>query len=123
MSFPPPAELLNMNQRGHWAKWHATRVAWRDGVKIHGLAAVNKGQIPRSLPFSVLDFGFPVRSLKIRRDPHNFFPTIKVCVDGMVLAGVYGDDSSLHLATTEPTFHAAADNPNVLITITTRETP
>ncbi len=119
--FPPPADLLNMNRRGsHWSDNHRAKVEWRNTAQIVSRDMVNRKLIPEHLPFSMIQFAFPVKSLKIRRDPHNFYPTVKAIIDGLVLAKVFQDDSSRHLATTEPTFHV--DPPTVIITITTKGT-
>ncbi len=37
-----------------------------------------------------------------RRDPHNWYPTIKVCIDSMVTAGVWDDDTKEYVTTHEP---------------------
>lgn len=98
--FPPPARPLNMNDRKHWAAKAKLTAAWREAAYV----AAIKNILYRNQPFSVVQLVIPVRSLKVRRDPSNWYPTVKACVDGLVDAGVFADDSSKHLATVEPEF-------------------
>lgn len=117
LSFPVAGEYLNLNMRGNWRKWDGVRKVWKSSAFFYARDAINRKLIPEHLGFSVVRFSLPVKSVNIRRDPHNWFPTIKVAIDGMVQAGVWVDDSSKHLSTTEPTFHRAKDTPYVLVEI------
>lgn len=101
--FPPPAPTLNMNDRKHWAAKAKAAAAWREAAGWAAHDAANNG-LQRNQPFSVVQLVIPVRSLKVRRDPSNWYPTVKAVVDGLVDAGVFADDSSKHLATVEPEF-------------------
>lgn len=101
--FPPPAPTLNMNQRLHWARKAERTADWREAARLAAVNAANNG-LKRNQPFSVVQLVIPVRSLKVRRDPSNWYPTVKAVVDGLVDAGVFADDSSKHLATVEPEF-------------------
>ena len=97
ISFPMPAETLTMNQRYHWTRQRRIARQWRLAT---GLAAVSSGQqlllppswVLLSLPFTV----------NRRRDPHNYAPVLKHCVDGLVDAGLWPDDTPEWLTTIEP---------------------
>lgn len=53
-----------------------------------------------------------------RRDPHNFVPTIKAICDGFTKAGVWPDDDSKHVHTSEPTFTNTIRADSLRITLT-----
>lgn len=106
--FPPPARPLNMNDRKHWAAKANLVASWRSAACYAALEATNKW-LKRNQPFSIVQLVIPVRSLKVRRDPSNWYPTVKAVVDGLVDAGVFADDSSKHLATVEPEFKQGGD--------------
>lgn len=99
--FAPPARPLNMNDRSHWAVKAKATAAWREAAFF---AVRQRWPRCEPRPFSVVQLVIPVRSLKVRRDPSNWYPTVKAVVDGLVDAGVFADDSSKHLATVEPEF-------------------
>jgi hypothetical protein len=67
------------------------RRAWRDAGNVHAQQA----RLPR-LPSAhiVAELRFTDRR---RRDPHNFMPTIKAVVDGLVDYGLLPDDSAAYL--------------------------
>lgn len=117
VSFPPPAKPLNLNQRLHWAAKMKLTEAWRTAAKVAALTAVNTGAITRNQPFSVIRLSLPVRSLNIRRDPHNWIATTKPVLDGLVDAGVFADDNSDRVATLEPRFHDLRDDGFVSVLI------
>lgn len=94
--FAPPAPLLNMNQRHHWARDRAEARAWRTAAMI---AARNANV--RHLPPCYVTVVLPVRDRR-RRDPANFTKTVKPIVDGLVDAGVWADDTPEYVTTTEP---------------------
>lgn len=116
ISFPLPCKPLTMNQRMHWAQKAKATKAWRLTAHLTALVGVRNGTHTCPLPRSIVQLDIPVRSLKVRRDPSNWYPTIKACVDGLVDAGLFSDDSSEHLATTEPRFHQGGDLVTVTIT-------
>ena len=85
------ANLLNANQRLHWAdKNERTRV-----LRWHGMAAAravwvaNGGAFPGRVRCMV-DVSYPTRH---RHDVHNLMPTVKPIIDGFVDAGLLVDDS------------------------------
>lgn len=108
LSYPQPCKPLTMNQRMHWAQKAVIARTWRDAANI--AAWKNGGNwMPRRLPRSVVQLVLPVRSLKIRRDPSNWYPTVKPCVDGLVDAGLWPDDTPEYVMTIEPAFKQGGD--------------
>lgn len=119
--FLPPARLMSMNDRDHWrAKAKMTKL-WR--AAAHGAVALDHPGASQWLGTgqsrapSIVHIVFPVRDRR-RRDPHNYYPTVKAIVDGLVDAGVWPDDTPEWVTTTEPTLTTSALA--VTITITDR---
>ena len=113
LEFPQPCKPLTMNQRMHWAAKATMTRAWRTAAFIG--ASANGDWTPNQ-PRSIVQLDIPVRSLKVRRDPHNWYPTVKACVDGLVDAAMFVDDSSEYVATVEPKFHQGGATVYVTIT-------
>jgi crossover junction endodeoxyribonuclease RusA len=86
-----PAAWMNSNGRRDRRAETPTRRAWRTAAAQYLRAA----KVPH------LDRAHVVAELRFtdgrRRDPHNFYPTLKACVDGFVDAGLLRDDSSQYL--------------------------
>lgn len=95
-----------MNQRLHWAAKAELTAAWRKRTYVAALSDHPQIDSPTR---SVVQLVIPVKSVKIRRDPHNWFPTVKACVDGLVDAGLWPDDTSEYVVTVEPRFHTLPD--------------
>lgn len=91
LTIPAPAPWLNANQRVDLRRQTPDRRAWRDAAHtwaIHDrLPKLQHARIVATLHF---------RDGR-RRDPHNFYPTIKAVVDGLVDYGLLPDDSHPHL--------------------------
>jgi Holliday junction resolvase RusA-like endonuclease len=109
-----PGGLLNMNSRGNdYGQGHAN---WRDAAfwwaKQHHLMC--RGAVG---PVEVV-FEFGTKQPDKRRDPHNFYPTIKAICDGFTHACVWQDDDSKHVKTYEPTFINTIPADKVRITLT-----
>ena len=121
ISMLPPCRMLNMNHRLHWAKKAELTRTWRTA----GFAAALVAKIARGItyPFgpSTVSIALPVASLNVKRDPSNWYPTIKAIVDGLTDAGCWPDDNADWVATTEPTFHRSADLAHVVVTIKERQ--
>lgn len=111
--FPAPCKPVNLNDRGHWAeRMRATR-AWRNAADL-----ASRGVPPQPSPSNVrLVIGVPDPGR--RRDPSNWMPTVKACVDGITGNGVFPDDDSTHVTIIEPAFRKGAD---CIIEIWPRET-
>ena len=84
-------ELLNANQRQHWAQRNKVTQHWRERAAW----AAKEAKIPHLERAHILmHIGF---ADKRRRDVHNFYLTGKAIVDGLVDAGVLPDDNDAHL--------------------------
>ena len=94
ITFTPPAPLMNMNERLHWRETARRAKAWR-----HAAKTAATGHDPQ--PPCWITVELPVRG-RIRRDPANWYPTVKHIVDGLVDAGLWPDDTPEHVTTTEP---------------------
>lgn len=83
---------LNLNQRGHWAKFHETKARLREEARWQARAA----RIPRGLPHihTRLYYRAPDRRA---RDEDNLIATAKPLWDGLVDAGVVADDTSKYM--------------------------
>ena len=115
IEFPMPCKPLTMNQRMHWAQKAKATKAWREASYIAAWKFDGSWRPPQ-LPRSIVQLDIPVRSTKVRRDPHNWYPTVKAVIDGLVDAGLWPDDNSDYVATTEPKFHQGGATVYVTIT-------
>lgn len=111
-----PDKALNMNDRmNHWEKARRT-ATWRDAAfwwaKQHRLMC-RGAQGPVEVWFE-----FGASNPKKRRDPHNWYPTIKAILDGFTTAAVWADDDSEHVKTYEPTFTDAVPVGYIRISLT-----
>lgn len=86
-----PAEWLSSNQRGRWMVHAGDTRAWRDSG---GWSAQRAKVPPMERAYILAEFRFRNR---IRRDPANYYPTVKAVIDGFVDVDVLPDDNSLHL--------------------------
>lgn len=100
VSFSQPLHQLTMNQRLHWADKGRAARAWRDATSWEALRAWPSPKLRRRDP------SFVAVSLEVRgggrRDPHNWAPTVKPIIDGLVDAGVWPDDTPQWVTTVEP---------------------
>jgi crossover junction endodeoxyribonuclease RusA len=86
-----PGKWLNANDRGAWQRHSPVVQQWRAAA---GWAA-RVARVPHLTRVYVLaELRFGIRR---RRDPGNWYPTVKACVDGIVDAGVLDNDSSDYL--------------------------
>lgn len=94
-----PDRLMSMNDREHW-RTHAGRVkTWRFWAKIVG-RSYSLPRLNRRGP-SIVTVELPVMDSR-RRDPHNYHPTIKAIIDGLVDAGLWPDDTPQWVSVAEP---------------------
>lgn len=107
--FDPPAKAITLNQRNHWAANARLVKEWRTAGWVYARQAKIGPQPPSRVTVT-----FPVSGNR-RRDPHNWTPTVKAIVDGLVDAGVWPDDNSDWVATVEPVLDATATQ--VVVTI------
>lgn len=118
-AFPAPTRLLNMNERLHWTTERARAKAWRTTARINVPKSV---PTDGALPAALVHVALPVLGAR-RRDPHNYFPTVKHIVDGLVDAGLWPDDTPEYVTTLEPTlvpYPAGQLHRPVVVTITER---
>ena len=120
--FPPTVKAPSLNQRLHWAQRARDAAAWR---KAAWAAANNRRRHPSfpdvPLPRSLIKLQLPVKSTLIRRDPHNYAPTIKAVIDGLVDAKFWPDDTAEYVVTTDPEFSNVS--PQVWVRIYPVEAP
>ena len=82
--------LVSANERGHWAKRHERTRYWRHLTAVRARGAEPfAGRAHVTVTISWPD--------KRRRDVANYHPTVKACVDGMVDAGIFVDDSDRYI--------------------------
>ena len=116
--FRPPARLLSMNDRHHWRVRARLARDWRLAAQLaaephHPARLANAADL--ALPPSVISIVLPVRDSR-RRDPHNYFATVKPIVDGLVDAGLWPDDTPEWVTTTEPTLSRTTTDVHIIIT-------
>ncbi|MES2211005.1 MAG: hypothetical protein V4515_12635 [Chloroflexota bacterium] len=89
---PAPAPWLNANRGMHWAERAETVKIWRDAAHIHARAMKLPKALGRIHILATLHF-----TENRKRDAHNYYPTLKACVDGLVDYGLIADDNDDHL--------------------------
>jgi hypothetical protein len=115
IEFAAPVRLLSLNDRGHWRGRHKLTRAWR--VAAHWATVAQLGApADRWRPPSLVEVRLPV-ARGARRDPHNYFATVKPIVDGLVDAGVWPDDTPEWVRTVEPSFVVCPPQ-RLLVTVT-----
>lgn len=91
IEIPPRTVLLNANDRpNHYAR---ARIVKNLRTIAHQLAVIRR--IPHLDRVEITGFVHPPDNRD--RDPHNWYPTYKACVDGIADAGVISKDSSQFL--------------------------
>jgi crossover junction endodeoxyribonuclease RusA len=113
ISFPAPVQLLSMNDRMHWRPEARLVRIWRTAA----YASARQQHPGLRLPPCTVDIALPVKDRR-RRDPANYHKTQKPCIDGMVDAGLWPDDTPEWVTTHEPTLIPAGVL--VVITLTAR---
>lgn len=91
VTIPAPAPWLSANHRTDLRRQTPDRRAWRDAGAIHA-KRVQLPKLQHVHVLAVLRF-----TDKRRRDPHNYYPTLKALVDGLVDYGLVPDDSHQYL--------------------------
>lgn len=77
---------INANHRYHWRVKAAMTKTWREETGWLAAASLH----PMDQAQIICELSFADRQ---RRDPANWAPTAKACVDGLVDAGILVDDS------------------------------
>lgn len=106
IEFAPPDKLLSLNDHVHWRVQRQREGLWRETAWAHALKQIKPSERPQRR--SLVHVTLPVRSMSTRRDPHNFFATVKPIVDGLVHAGLWPDDTAEFVKTDEPSFWTAS---------------
>jgi len=104
ITFPQPCKRLSMNDRMHWAPKAKLTAQWRKAAATAARQQLGPAPSDRMHPPCLVRLSFPVKQNR-RRDAHNAAPTIKACVDGLVDAGVWVDDSDDYVIVLDPRFH------------------
>jgi crossover junction endodeoxyribonuclease RusA len=113
ITFDRPAPLMSMNQRLHWSEQRRHARLWRSAAAWNTATQVPL-PVGRRLPPCTVTVVLPVHDRR-RRDPHNYFPVVKACVDGCVDAGLWSDDTPEWVTTTEPRLRLAAKGDDIVI--------
>lgn len=113
LELPAGLELLTLNQRMHWRPRNARIQALRQAAFIvarnNKVPTLDRAEITCRIHF-------PTRR---RRDIHNWMPTAKACVDGLVDAGVLTDDNDDHLD--GPVMQPGIPQPQAVVVLEIRE--
>ena len=124
ITVPAPGPYMSMNDSEHFrAKARRTK-AWRTAAKNaagRDVTTTTPGRL-RYLPPCIITCTFSVPDRR-RRDPANMAATVKPCVDGMVDAGLWPDDTPEYITTVEPTFVVVprGQQRTVVFTLTERQ--
>lgn len=97
----PPTPPLSINQERtmHWAARNRRLDPW----KITTFWLAKEAKLPAAIAGAptTVTVALPVVG-DYRRDPANYYPTVKAVVDGLVLAGVWPDDTPEYVTVNEP---------------------
>lgn len=110
LRFPQPAQRLSMNDRLHWGRRNELARAWKEAA--YWWARSNR--LPKLLQPCTLRVTFPVNDRR-RRDGDNPAPTVKAIVDGLVLAGMWSDDTPEWVETSSSRF--SVDGPRGVVVV------
>jgi hypothetical protein len=95
LTFAAPAPWINANKRYKRRPSNDIRT-WRQSTNQYAAS----GKLPRDLAQIEVDAEVRFPADGRRRDAHNYFPTIKACVDGLVDYGLIPNDHREHLKAT-----------------------
>lgn len=110
---PAPAPWLSANQRRDLRRQTPDRRAWRDAGRLHA----ERVHLPKLDRVHLLaELRFPDNR---RRDPHNYYPTLKALVDGLVDYGLVPDDSHQFLVGPDLRYGPRCERPGLIaLTVT-----
>lgn len=91
VGIPSSLRLITSNHRLHWAAQARATRAIRHAAKLLAKSA----RIP-ALPRAKVVAEYRPADRR-RRDPANWYPSVKAAIDGLVDAGVLPDDDAAHL--------------------------
>lgn len=95
VALPAGMKLLNANDRIHWR----TRGRLTKALREAAAKSARDAHIPPMEQIRIKAVLHPHD--KRRRDPHNWYPSYKAAIDGIVDAGVISDDDGKHLISIE----------------------
>ncbi|NUQ88940.1 MAG: hypothetical protein HOQ43_10810 [Glycomyces artemisiae] len=94
---PAPTQWLTSNGREHRQVRARMTKLWRQAGRVAVAAARLRGDLPVA-PLDLVHVTAYIRWRdRRRRDPANWWPTVKAIADGMTDAGVWPDDDSGHV--------------------------
>lgn len=92
LRIPAPGRWLNANSRSDRRAQTPDRRAWREAGHVYArqarLPKLGRAHIVATLRFA---------DRRVRRDPHNYYPTLKAIIDGLIDYGLLPDDSHEYL--------------------------
>ncbi len=91
LDIPAGVELLNANQRLSWP----VRARYTRELRTAACVLARYHRVPRMDRIRVVGVIHPPD--RRRRDPHNWYMSLKACIDGIVDAGVIVDDDYTRL--------------------------
>lgn len=96
---PSPPLSLNRERSLHWAARNRELEPWKDLAIVMARQLRLRKQIGGTPCAVAVELPF---SKVRRRDPHNYAPTIKAIIDGLVDAGVWPDDTAEWVEVLDP---------------------
>lgn len=105
--FPDPAPRMNANDPTPNSKWAAIArrrdvTAWREA----GYLAARMRRRPHITGRATVTVWFGTDRPNQRRDPMNWYPTVKALIDGLTQAKLWPDDDAAHVLVAQPVFTA-----------------
>jgi Holliday junction resolvase RusA-like endonuclease len=97
----PPAKPLSLNEERN-LRWRA-RCARLDPWRDLTILMARQARLARAVAATpaTITVVIPVPDDR-RRDPANYYPVVKACIDGLVKAGVWPDDDPRYVRVNEP---------------------
>lgn len=114
--FPQPTRPITLNDRNHWAATARIMKAWKHATWTHALTT-GRSPSERSRPPCQVLVSFPVTTTR-GRDAHNWMPTVKAIIDGLVLVDVWPDDTGEWVTVLDPEFHLVERGDPLLVHVT-----
>jgi len=109
---PTPPLSLNRERTMHHMKRHRLLKPWKDtAATLCRSKRVQRAIAGRPATITVV---LPVRG-NLRRDPHNYVPTVKAVIDGMVAAKVWPDDTPEWVTVNEPILEVGGTSVRIIV--------
>jgi len=109
---PTPPLSLNRERTMHWAKVRRQLQPWHDNTAT----LCRSRRVRRAIGGqpATITVVLPVRG-NLRRDPHNYLPTVKAVIDGMVAAGIWPDDTPEWVTVNEPILEVGGTSVRIIV--------